>query len=529
MMESLKKLKQIGMAASLSVLCYVVLASIATPCAIARARSSDVDTTSPTGIVIIDSGDRYTNSRKVNLEIAVFDDDPADVLMRVADSSAAIEGVGWQSLAYSLKFILSAGDGEKTVYAQFKDSSDNISQLVSDTIALDTKAPSAAITSPATTRHVRGVIAVRFFARDTSAADGTSSGIKAIRLYRDEKPIGVRPSSVRCAINTRKLKDGKHSIKISAYDHAGNRKIALRYFIVDNTRPNINNLRIFPIFPSVSTKASLFCTPSDKIARSLRTVFLVTSLKGSVLKKFDLRFRRSGVWHVKLMRMPSLPAIYVFKIIVKDPAGNQAIRQMRFTVTPNIIFHGNRGRKKVALTIDDGYNADERILRLLRRYNIKITVFPVGAYADKHPVWIRRLDSAGFEVANHTYNHPWLTRLSNREIAGELKKAQRIITRQTGKKFPYMRPPGGFYNQQVLNMVNKCGYKMVLWTQDLGGFRKGDTTARMIRNGLRGIKNGDIILCHFGMRHTYEALRTVIPELRRRGYKITTVSDVLMP
>lgn len=200
-----------------------------------------------------------------------------------------------------------------------------------------------------------------------------------------------------------------------------------------------------------------------------------------------------------------------------------------FEPDPRIITHGNRNQKKVAITIDDGWNADNHILDLMEFYGIRCTVFVIGGrdVAESHKNWLRRMDQDGFEICTHTYSHYLVTGLTENELRRDIKKGQRVLTRVTNKAYPYLRTCGGIYNEEALNVIDDLGYKLVLWDVELRDTDKNATVDSEIRNVLENVKNGSIVLCHFGGYHTYRALRTIIPELLRRGYTITTVSDVL--
>lgn len=198
-------------------------------------------------------------------------------------------------------------------------------------------------------------------------------------------------------------------------------------------------------------------------------------------------------------------------------------------VKPQVISRGNPNEKKVALTIDDGWNADDRILDLLEKNHIKATVFVIGGrgVGESHPDWIRRMDRDGFEVSTHTFDHYVLTNLSDQAIDTDILKGQEVLSKVTNKKYPYMRPSGGGYSRRVLNDVAGLGYKMVMWSNELGDTKSGITADQEVKNVLSHLSNGDIILCHFGGHHTYDALARLVPEILRRGYKITTVTDVM--
>lgn len=196
---------------------------------------------------------------------------------------------------------------------------------------------------------------------------------------------------------------------------------------------------------------------------------------------------------------------------------------------PRIINHGDRKKKKVAITIDDGWNADSRILKLMDYYDIKCTVFVIGGrnVAESHKTWLQKMDKAGFEICTHTYSHYIVTGLTDKELEKDIKKGQQVITKVTDKTVPFVRTCGGIYNERAVKVIDDMGYRLVQWDVELGDTFESSTTDSEVERVLKNVQNGSIILCHFGGYHTYEALKIIIPELQDRGYEITTVSDIV--
>jgi peptidoglycan/xylan/chitin deacetylase (PgdA/CDA1 family) len=196
---------------------------------------------------------------------------------------------------------------------------------------------------------------------------------------------------------------------------------------------------------------------------------------------------------------------------------------------PIVIRRGNPDRKMVTLTIDDGWNRDDRILDLLESYDIKCTVFPIGGrgVAEANPEWIRRMDRDGFEVCTHTYSHYKLTDHPQEWIAADIRKGQDVIAAVTGKRYPYMRPPGGFLNEAVERAAAENGCYVVMWSNELGDTNPNITADGEVSAVLSRLSNGDIILCHFGGYHTYDALKRLIPEIQNRGYRFVTLTELL--
>ena len=96
------------------------------------------DVTLPSGTVLINGGSAFTTNPAVTLALSATDNSGSVSFMRVANS--AIFGP-WEPYATNKAWTLAAGNGNKTVFAQFADSATNISANAADTIQLDTTPP----------------------------------------------------------------------------------------------------------------------------------------------------------------------------------------------------------------------------------------------------------------------------------------------------------------------------------------------------------------------------------------------------
>jgi len=190
--------------------------------------------------------------------------------------------------------------------------------------------------------------------------------------------------------------------------------------------------------------------------------------------------------------------------------------------------------KLVALTFDDGPNplTTPKILDLLAENDAKSTFFVIGKRMDQFPDVVKREALEGHEVANHTYSHLYLNhRISERRLADELSRTEKQILNLTGKHSLWFRPPGGFFTDSVIKIARDHGYKMVLWSwhQDTKDW-SSPGTRKIIDKVLKNVRNGDIVLFHDhvqGSMQTVEALETILPELKKRGYRMVTVSELM--
>ena len=194
-----------------------------------------------------------------------------------------------------------------------------------------------------------------------------------------------------------------------------------------------------------------------------------------------------------------------------------------------LIIRGNPELKRVALTIDDGWNADMRILGLLKTWKIKFTAFLIGdrGVADAHPEFVRRIRDSGGEVCSHTWDHYIMKGKDQATVLNEIWRSEDLIAGITHEVFPYIRYSGGLYDKASMDWAAEQGFWLVNWSIDSGDSRPAPKLENEVRAVLDNIKPGAIILCHFGGHNTYDVLARVIPEIQKRGYEVTSLTRVL--
>jgi peptidoglycan-N-acetylglucosamine deacetylase len=200
----------------------------------------------------------------------------------------------------------------------------------------------------------------------------------------------------------------------------------------------------------------------------------------------------------------------------------------------DIIWEVPIDEKVIALTFDDGPDPEDTpyILDLLKQYDVKATFFVVGKKVSWYPELAKREVLEGHEIANHTYNHIYFNkRMTDSSINKEILKAEQTIISITGKKPTLFRPPGGFYSENVIRVLQKSGYQLIMWSWHQDSRDWDRPGVQKIVNGiLKKTQNGDIVLLHDyveGETQTIEALKQILPKLKERGYRFVTVSELL--
>ncbi|CAH2714990.1 hypothetical protein BACCIP111895_02167 [Neobacillus rhizosphaerae] len=195
-----------------------------------------------------------------------------------------------------------------------------------------------------------------------------------------------------------------------------------------------------------------------------------------------------------------------------------------------LISKGLKDDKMISLTFDAGASAEhtEMILDVLKSNNVQTTMFLTGEWVEKYPLLAKRIVSDGHEIANHTYSHPDLTKLTKNEIILELERTFACFEKVLGDKgSPFLRPPYGNWNKNVLEAAGQIDIPFTIyWSIDTIDWQEPDvdTIYKRIFSKLTG---NDIVLAHLNGKPTAVAINLVIPELKKQGYQIVKLSEML--
>jgi len=196
--------------------------------------------------------------------------------------------------------------------------------------------------------------------------------------------------------------------------------------------------------------------------------------------------------------------------------------------TPEVVFSVGTDEKLVALTIDDGPSAaTPEILQVLEENGARATFFLIGEHVESRPDLARSIVEAGHEVAHHMMEDQPSRDLPPEVFEKRFDEMDRILTELGGSRL--FRPGSGWYDDQMLATVEQRGYQTVL-----GSVYPFD--AHVPWSGfhywyvLQNTVPGSIIVLHDGPERgvrTAEALRSILRELNRRGYRVVTASTLL--
>lgn len=240
------------------------------------------------------------------------------------------------------------------------------------------------------------------------------------------------------------------------------------------------------------------------------------------------------------------------------PTAHRAVPTRPPTLAPGpagltpVFEHGPRtAGKTVALTFDADMTADQGpraaagehfdnpgLIAALRTLKVPATVFMTGRWAEEYPAQARAIGHDPlFEIANHSYSHYAFTpdcyglpTVSGDRMRADVERAYTAFRRAgVPDPMPYFRFPGGCYDGRALRAVSGTGVTAVQWDVVSGDAFATDADA-VAQDVLAGVRPGSVVVMHCtrsAAPATERAVRTIVPELRRQGYRFVKVSELI--
>jgi peptidoglycan/xylan/chitin deacetylase (PgdA/CDA1 family) len=215
---------------------------------------------------------------------------------------------------------------------------------------------------------------------------------------------------------------------------------------------------------------------------------------------------------------------------VPAPASTSLLAALK--PTPRLYEQDEGHPAQVALTFDAGSDdtAVPLLLKTLAERHLHVTFFLTGKFCEQYPRSCRAIADAGMEIGNHSYAHPWFTRLSREAICIQLERAEAAIRKVCGRGAkPLFRFPYGDCDRRTRAIVAAAGYQPVGWSLDsldsVGKHKSADYVAGRI---LRKIHPGYITLMHVSCVDSARALPRIFDYLDRQHLEVVPVSQLLI-
>jgi len=192
--------------------------------------------------------------------------------------------------------------------------------------------------------------------------------------------------------------------------------------------------------------------------------------------------------------------------------------------------------KTFALTYDDGpYQYEKELSATLKKANATATFFVNGnnwACIYDQADQIIAADKAGHQIAQHSWSHPNLTKLTEAQLRNQFDMVETALKNIIGKVPAFMRPPYGAYNNLVRKVAHDYGYRIITWDLDTeDGDRSGKDVPyaeKQYDNYHKASGPGGIALNHSPYKSTVEQVTPyAIKKLKADGYRLVSVAECL--
>ena len=223
----------------------------------------------------------------------------------------------------------------------------------------------------------------------------------------------------------------------------------------------------------------------------------------------------------------TLPQAYAAAYSDPPPAAPAPLERVLGVGLP--LYCGAAHGRDVALTFDDGPGpSTAAALALLRRFGERATFFLVGSNLGD---WagLPRVELRLGALGDHTWSHPFLTRLAPRAMDWQIAHTKAAIERATGSTVRLFRPPYGLHDRAVDREAGRLGMVEVLWSLDSGDSYPppGASARQIVRTVARRLRPGAVVLMHENRPQTMKALAPILRLLHARGLHSVTVPQLL--
>lgn len=183
-------------------------------------------------------------------------------------------------------------------------------------------------------------------------------------------------------------------------------------------------------------------------------------------------------------------------------------------------------KKKIAITFDDGPNADytEMLLAGLKERGVNATFFLLGKEVEKYPNIVAEIQADGHLIGTHSYEHVNLCNLSETAAIEQVDKTNQAIYKITGEYPEYIRPPFGCWKG---NLDYETTMIEVLWDIDPLDWKTSNSDV-IARRVIDKVQENDIILLHDASESSVKAAFKIIDALQKEGYTFVTVDELIL-
>jgi peptidoglycan/xylan/chitin deacetylase (PgdA/CDA1 family) len=194
-----------------------------------------------------------------------------------------------------------------------------------------------------------------------------------------------------------------------------------------------------------------------------------------------------------------------------------------------VLFPVKTDDKVIALTFDDGPDkvVTPVILDILKENNIKALFFCIGEKVTENREIIKRIDTEGHIIGNHSFTHHFFFDLFRKEkMQSELEMCDNIIRSILNRKIKLFRPPYGVINPALASVIKRKGYYVIGWS-----LKSKDTVIKddelLFMRLVKKLSKSNILLFHDTMKVTTLVLDKYIKFAKEKNYRFERADHLL--
>jgi cellulose synthase/poly-beta-1,6-N-acetylglucosamine synthase-like glycosyltransferase/spore germination protein YaaH/peptidoglycan/xylan/chitin deacetylase (PgdA/CDA1 family) len=229
------------------------------------------------------------------------------------------------------------------------------------------------------------------------------------------------------------------------------------------------------------------------------------------------------------------------RIDVQIDSTDFRIKGQQYVVLPTkySIRRYGQADKKIVLTFDDGPDPvyTPQIIKILKENKVPGSFFLVGVMAEENMGLVLEEYNLGYELGNHTFFHPDMSKVGATRVKFELNATRKIIECVTGHstilfRAPYNADAEPTTSAEILPVAQSRAenYINIGESIDPEDWQPGITADAIFKSVVKQRDRGNILLLHDagGNREaTIAALPRIIKYFKENGYQFATIADLL--
>ena len=195
---------------------------------------------------------------------------------------------------------------------------------------------------------------------------------------------------------------------------------------------------------------------------------------------------------------------------------------IRGVLLPGLFRISRRPTAPVYLTFDDGPapQTTPQVLKLLREYKAQATFFVCGQCVEKNSELTAEIIRNGHILANHTYSHPDLTRLTTSEALHEIERTQKLLAPFHSPRL--FRPTRGLIGPRLWWALWCRDYRIAFWSQDCGDW-EGRLETELAERLAQRVQPGDVIIFHDDQPNSIAILELFLVATKNRNFQFAAL------